>query len=582
MITVSTFAFGMVKTILTTILPIPQPLFFAFGFTPPILILVGRRLTRFTKPDAPYISNVIRAVNLPIVWAGKTLLLIALLIVIFLVGFSYIGEAPMLKIWSLVKPSALYWLTGNIIGAVVALPFVWRLIPQWERGVGFTNTEETLRALRALNVYDPLPHIKLDKGCFIGKDTFTDQPIYIPWQKINQSHMQCMGATSSGKNIEMLLIAYQCVLVGQSLVWIDPKEDLRTPSVLLKAAKAAGRKLHFIHLAPNQPSQFNLFAGCVAYEIEELFVAGFDLQGQGGDGDFYRGKDEDAAILASQLAVKEQALSIPALLDICAKVPEITEQENFWRLFKKLAALPVIQTEQGLDLEAAIMAGDSLYIVGSCDNERVKMLQKMLLIRVMQIIKKRDRTKKSQPVCVVLDEFKHLISSTALNALAVVRDFNAHFMLAHQSIGDLDEVSNVSRAAAYGAVVNNTSLKVIFKIGDVDFAKDMATLAGYQTIYKNNVAKSPYNTTEATSYATGSWNEAQDYRIPPEIITGLPIPPDRQGQASIGVFYGVQNAQIFYVGHIQTDGEIPKINAVPSSLKSGLNASPFKNPKDLI
>ena len=112
--------------------------------------------------------------------------------------------------------------------------------------------------------------------------------------------MQCLGATSSGKNVEMLLIAYQCMLAGQSLIWIDPKEDLRTPSALLTAAKASGKKLHFLHLGINQPYQFNLLAGCAAYEIEELFVAGFDLQGQGGEGDFYRGKDEDCLLYTSR------------------------------------------------------------------------------------------------------------------------------------------------------------------------------------------------------------------------------------------------------------------------------------------
>ena len=124
-----------------------------------------------------------------------------------------------------------------------------------------------LARLRKLNNYDPLPYINITKGCLIGRDVSSKRPIYIPWEKINQGHMQCLGATSSGKNVEMLLIAYQCMLAGQSLIWIDPKEDLRTPSALLTAAKASGKKLHFLHLGINQPYQFNLLAGCAAYEI---------------------------------------------------------------------------------------------------------------------------------------------------------------------------------------------------------------------------------------------------------------------------------------------------------------------------
>jgi TraM recognition site of TraD and TraG len=582
MISINHFALTTTISILTFMLPIAKSLYFVVGFALPTFILVGRRLTKFTKPNAPYLSNIIRAFTKPVHALGNLLLLGIALLNLIVVGLAYLGGASLIKLWLLIKVSTLYWLGGAVAGLCVALPLVWRFIPQWECGAGFTDAPSILARLRKLNAYDPLPYIKISKGCFIGRSTTTNKPIYIPWQKINQSHMQCLGTTSSGKNVEMLLIVYQCVLAGQGLVWIDPKEDLRTPEVLLKAAKAAGKKLHFIHLGLNQPSQFNLLEGCAAYEIEELFVAGFDLQGKGGDGDFYRGKDQDAAILAAQLAVNERAISIPQLYKLCAEVAEITNQENFWRLFKKLASLPVIQTDQGLDLEAAILAGEIVYIVGSCDNERVKTLQKMLLIRVMQIIKKRDRTKKVQSICVVLDEFKHLISPTVLNALAVVRDFNAHFLLAHQSIGDLDEASNVSRAAAYGAVVNNTSLKVIFKIGDVDFAKDMAELAGHKTIYKNNAAKSSDSSANATHHATGSWSEAQDYRIPPEVITGLPIPPDRQGQASVGVFYGVQDALIFYVGHIQTSGVMPTVNAATTAHQSTSVQVQILEIKDLI
>jgi hypothetical protein len=76
--------------------------------------------------------------------------------------------------------------------------------------------------------------------------------------------------------------------------------------------------------------------------------------------------------------------------------------------------------------------------------------------------------------------------------------------------------------------------------------------------------------------------EAQDYRIPPEVITGLPIPPDRLNQASIGIFYGVQDAQLFYVGHIQTSGEMPLVNAARPTHESKSTQARMLDIKDLI
>ena len=533
-------------------LSIPAIAYFAFGFFSVLLALIGRHLSGFSKPDAPYLSNVVKGVATPVSWMGITSIGLTLYLLTALVILADIGDASLFKLWGIIKSDVLTWLGGIIAGVIVGLPLIWLVIPKWASGEGLTDTERTLNQLRKLTTFDPLKYIDIGKGCFVGLKHASKKPIYVPWGKINESSMQCLGATGCGKNVEMLLIGYQCILAGQSVVWIDPKGDLRTPAVLLKAVESVGKKFHFINLNPNQPCQFNLLAGCSEHDIEELFVSGFDLRNQGGDGDFHRGRDEDAAMLAAKLAIKEQANSIPELLQLCANISAITDQENFWRKFRKLASLPVIQTAKGLDLEAAVLNGDVIYIVGSCDNERVKMLQKMLLVHMMQIIKKRDRFADNKPVSVVLDEYKNLLSPTALNALAVVRDFNAHFLLAHQSIGDLDEAANVSYASAYGAVVNNTALKVIFKISDTAFAKQIAELAGTKKVFKENTSKSSSQVNGQVK-SNGAWIEDRDYRIPAEVITGLPMPKDRKNQAVVGVLHGVADTQLFYSSYIKVD-----------------------------
>jgi len=547
---------------------IPTIAYLLFGFSSLLLALIGQHFSGLSKPDAPYLSNVIKGVAKPIYMLGTAGIGLSMFLLISLFILADIGDVSFFKLWGIIKSEVLSWLGGIIAGLMIGLPLIWLVIPKWASGEGLTDTERTLNQLRKLSTYDPLKYIDVVRGCFAGLHHERKKPIYVPWAKINETNIQCLGATASGKNVEMLLIAYQCILAGQSVVWIDPKGDHRTPAVLLNAAKVVGKQLHYLNLNPNQPCQFNLLAGCSESEIEELLVAGFDLQGQGGDGDFYRGKDEDAAMLAASLAIKEQAHSIPELLQLCDTIPAITDQENFWRKFRKLASLPVIQTAKGLDLEAAIIRGDVVYVIGSCDNERVKMLQKMLLVRIMQIIKKRDRFADNQPVCVVLDEFKHLVSPTALNALAVVRDFNSHFMLAHQSIGDLDEAANISYAAAYGAVVNNTALKVIFKISDTVFAKQIAELAGTKKIFKENTSKSS-SQVDGQIKSNGSWIEDRDYRIPAEVITGLPMPKDRSNQAVVGVLHGVGDTQLLYSSYIKVEpAQMSVVIAEPLTVNS--------------
>lgn len=216
--------------------------------------------------------------------------------------------------------------------------------------------------------------------------------------------------------------------------------------------------------------------------------------------------------------------------------------------------MSVINTIEGLNLKSAILNGDVIYIVGSCDSERVIMLQKMLLVRVMQIIKKRDSINRANPVCVFLDEFKYLLSTTSLSALGVVRSFNSHFILAHQSLGDLSECSGISPESAYGAVVDNTSIKVLYRINDAVHADKMAKLSGNKKTFVANTSK---NHTETTSHSSG-WREANKYFISPDLITHLPIPTDRHNQASVGILFGIGNAKILHVGRIEAKGEMPE------------------------
>jgi type IV secretory pathway TraG/TraD family ATPase VirD4 len=378
-------------------------------------------------------------------------------------------------------------------------------------------------------------------------------PIYIHFKNIRDTHIQVMGATGTGKGVLMTLIAYQCILAGESLIWFDPKFDRFSPRIMRMAAKLAGKKFHMINLNPEQPPQFNILKGAHAHEIEELLVSGFDLIGKGTDGDFHRGKDEDAAFLAAKVAVKNDACSIPALISQCLGVDEITKQENFWRKLKKLNALSVINTSSGLNLIDAIQKGHVIYIVGSTENERVKMLQKMLVIRVMQIIKKQDRSQETTPTCVILDEFKHILSPTALTGLGVVRDFNSHFILAHQSLGDLDSCAGITRSEAEGAVLDNTAIKFIYKLGDADHAEKLSKISGKRKIFVEQVSKG----VDDNNSESGGWRETHVPSIDLDVLTHLPMPSDRDNQPSTGVIFGVGKAKVFYVHHIAVSEDMP-------------------------
>lgn len=92
-------------------------------------------------------------------------------------------------------------------------------------------------------------------------------------------------------------------------------------------------------------------------------------------------------------------------------------------------------TSDGPNLKEKIQAGAVLYIECRAGNEAITMAQKLLLLRILQIIKGRKNKKRS--VAVILDEFKYMLSPAALMALGLMRSSNCHCLLAFQALGDL-------------------------------------------------------------------------------------------------------------------------------------------------
>lgn len=542
--------------------------------------LLGRKLSRFIKPELPRASTVIREIAsfLSLMSYLTILMFILYLLVIFLlalfgtslndqyreIGFFDVLGITSYQIWRVAHSELTAIIYGSIIGTTLSAYLIYFLIPDWERGEGLHDVKKIVKRFSRLDGFNPIPHFDIAKGCFIGLD-LNKKPIYVDWKKIKETHCEVLGGSGTGKGVMMTQIAVQSAMAGECVIWFDPKNDSFSPKILSAFAKRLGKDFNIINLNPEQPPQFNLLADAKAHEIEELLVAGFDLAGKGTDGDFHRGKDEDAAILASKIAIEKNANSIPALFRECALVEGITNQENFWRKLSKLSDLEVINTAEGINLKDAILKKSIIYIIGSTDNLRVIALQKMLLVRVMQIIKGQDRALPLYPICGVLDEFKHILSPAALTGLGVIRDFKVHFLLAHQSLGDLDSCPGITRAQAEGAVLDNTAIKIIYRIGDSNYAEKLSKSSGKRPVFVENSNKN----LDDNQKSTGGWRETHVPVIDADILTHLPLSTDRQGQANTGVIFGIGVAKLFYVGHIPVSGKSPMPEA---ALKYQINS----------
>jgi hypothetical protein len=445
------------------------------------------------------------------------------------------------------------WCSG--IGLyLVAGPLLWL----WHRTTMPERPDEGLSDIRDVidgerPPYAPETYFSIPEGIFAGLDD-NRLPIYVPWKQFRKTHMQVVGTTGSGKGVATTMLLIQCALAGECVVVFDPKDDEFAPNVMARAAADAGIPFHLLDLRPQAPPQFNIFRNCTSTDIEELLMTGFDMGDKGNSADFYRLFDRAAA--RDVCARSGANPTMRGLVDAANRSTAIDDEKGikFKADLEELAGLQAINTTEGLDLSTALSQQGFLYIVGSIRNVQTIRCQRMLLLRIMQIIEQRDRKPGLRYVAMMLDELKYLLSKPALQALGTVRDKSCHVMLAHQSLADLRDCEGLDPLAVTGAVVENTSLKLIYKAVSpqtADWASDLSgkIIVGQQS---TSMQQSMFDA------ANGSYHEVERALLTRNDI--LTMPP------LVGMLFGAGLSRRAQVATMKS-GQRPAI--VPAESLSG-------------
>ena len=417
------------------------------------------------------------------------------------------------------------------------------------------------------NEYEPTKYFK-ESGVFVGLDE-QGNPVCMD-KKIfpKMPHIQVIGTTGAGKGVALAVLGWQWIKSGEAVFFIDPKDDEWAPHVFAEAARQAGARHHFINMREPTP-QFNIFDGASADEIEELFIAGFGFSDTGTAADFYSIADRKYSAIIARQIVAEGLTAAEAY----QKNAEILE-EHAPKLGGKLRELGEVVAAnaapgQGINFAQVIDEGGSCYVIGSMRFEKIIRLQKMLLVRLLQIAEKRDRINGDlRPVAIVLDEVKYHLSRSAMEALGAARDKGVHVVLAHQSIADLRDVGGIDGEAVVGAVVENCAVKIVYRVKNTDTAEWIAKMSG--TILVDDETRSISKNVVLTEKVKGdrSIRQAERYLIDENMILNLPN--------TICVVYGLGLAKFAQVCklHVKKDVNNVKICSV--------NGAEIQKAEDLI
>lgn len=325
--------------------------------------------------------------------------------------------------------------------------------------------------------YDPRKYFDAKKGIFIGLNE-KRRPLYIESVQWRKSHVQVLGTTGSGKGVAAGVLLFQAVQQGEAAIVIDPKNDEFLPHVLAQAARERGVLFVFLDLQASL-AQWNPFQGKSEQEVEELLTAGFGMAEKGTDADFYRVEDRRVARRFAAFCAGKSGSLQQHFTEFYSQHHDLIDvAKKLYADLEELAATPCVQAEQGIDLPALMAAGAVIYVRGSTRNPRILKLQRIFLLACMQFIEARERDS-ARHIAIFMDEFKYVLSRPALEALGAIRDKRAHVMVAHQSLGDLQDCGgDLTPEAVIGGVVENCAIKLAYQVRDPDTAEWLSRLSG--------------------------------------------------------------------------------------------------------
>lgn len=466
-----------------------------------------------------------------------------------------------IAVWSFAVPLLAFMEKGWLAGLVSFLMWVGYIVFMFHKtGWGKPPEQSALldvdeNATFLAKLKQPYTLKKLGDPVFVGArpDARGELlPVTIAPEIFAKNHVSILGASGTGKSKLAAQILTQLNHAGSAVIVVDPKDDEYLPGILRVQADKDRRPFVCINLRAATP-QYNPFDGCTEEQREQLLQAGLNLDPSMDPAvDFYRGEDRDACAAL----IRSSANNIVDMVQAGAALDAVVKRQNFWRELQQLARVKALHTDGGPDLAAAIEAGAVVYIVGDTDDLNVRGTQRMLLARIVQIIKGREREGARQ-VALFLDEFKYSLSNVALRALGTIRDRRCNLLLAYQSYGDLADCGTLPPVAVLGAARENTTIKFVYKLEDAKTAAEFSQVAGERRIQVESANKLLDEGREA-----GTVRAANRAAVSIDMLT-TNMPKPLAGEASVCWVFGLGPAFPLATMHLPA-GPAPQVVAAPS------------------
>ncbi|MFA2965235.1 TraM recognition domain-containing protein [Acinetobacter pittii] len=424
------------------------------------------------------------------IWIRRILLISALLLItvpfIIYLGFDVENkDKSPLWFWylELFKRSFILAFICSVIGLLLRFLITRYFAPIYSaflKSIRVNQTEDIQTDIRdeaeKIKAKDFLPtKYYKENEIFLGLDS-EEKPLYVPvstWREVN---MQVIGATRYGKGVLFGTLMEQSILNGDSVVYIDPKDDKFAPHVMYQACQKAGRKFIYLSLNDDEAGSWLPFAGGSYTDAFARIETAFGLKLTGEAGDFYKSqeikllehafkKTRDVKKLFDQLDGTD-ALRVSAELQKWKSINSFVEKKN----------------RKAFDIDRAIEENAVVYVKGSLSSEVIRVATKLFIIELVQAAKRLYKNRTSH-LTVYVDEVSFLASQELARAMATMLGFNVNFALAYQSPDDIVNTDDktIDGKAISQSININSQLKAIYGGKNFEVAEWIADLTGVIT-----------------------------------------------------------------------------------------------------
>ena len=340
--------------------------------------------------------------------------------------------------------------------------------------------------------YNPLRFINLKKGIFVGLDEMV-KPIYLQMEDWYKRHFLIVGATRSGKGVAMQVLGIQSLMLGETLVVLDPKGDKYMPDIFKEQCNKLGVPYTYIDLTKDV-EQINLIADFNARDLKNCFVEAFSQREMGSESDVYRKNEQEflenlANFIVSQNSNEDETRDAITRLGAESKsLAQIRKDYDVNRYadnykssvsdLNKLVNIKSINANSN-SLAELIEQGGCVYIVGDLLDETMKKIQRFIFCRVIQLARNYSNANNERNITVFADELVAHISRFVAESYTVSLGWSLKIVSAIQDLKLLRGApADLDPEFLKGAVFGNSQNKLFYRADDIDTADFLSDMTG--------------------------------------------------------------------------------------------------------